>query len=469
MTNLSDTPETGTGNKKKHGCLRLLAAGVLLVLVLLVALHFLAPGIATRVANRQLPVRLGTNSSLDGVSLNLISGRAGVRGLRIDQPEGFEGDPLLTLDEASLRAPVLKVLSADPVVVDRIAISGLNLNLVSDTNQVVNVTKLGPETPKEEKEGKPAAPPSVWIRKVLLEQVRITFRDTQTDWDIEMADIQFELRDLRIEQPSPDGPAIADGRLTFHSPRADGLVKLRAKIGTLVPSKPETLPPMQIALGIVGFDLDLVRPFLRPSPALAKQALGGNGFDLLLFIRINPGDSPDIQLIDGRFELITDAGQKLGGPVGGTLEKPVFPFLNVFTDILGNQFGRVTRLGGNLFEGGYEAGETAVKTGGALVKGAACTAAGLAGGVLKTAKGVVTLDAGGALGGAKEATLGTVGKAADTVADTLGTAGEGVKKTTKRVFGGDEVEKWWSGVPERMEDFEEKARAWFDDHPFPKA
>jgi len=466
MNNLpNSSPEA---RPKRRGCLRLLLVILLLLVLVLAVLHFLAPGIARSVANKQLPKQLGTEASLDEIRLNLAFGRVGLGDLVITQPEGFEGDPLLTLDDISVHAPVSSLLSRDPLLVEKIDIRELRVQLINNTNQVMNVSKLGPaEKPEEKEEKEPSAPPPVHLVRASLQQSRVAFRDEKLDWSIEIDDIGVNLRDIHIAPTTPVPPGNIDAELTFHSPKADGRLRLLAKVGAIDPANPEAVPPLQLALGIVGFDLDLVAPFLKPSPKVAKATFGGSGFDLFVFMEIAPGDTPKEQGIDGHFLLITDGGHKIGGDLGGNLEKPSLPFLSLFGDILGNQFGRVTKLGGNVMQGGLEAGKTVAKTGTAAVKGAAKTVTGFAGGALRTVKGVATLDKDEALGGMKDATVGTVGNAADTVTDTAGTAGKGLKDTAKTVTGGDDIERWWKGVDQRLKQFELEAEKWFKNNPFP--
>lgn len=72
------TPETVVKKKNPKGCLKI---GLLSLVVLLVVLHFVTPPIARMIANAQMPKTLGTEARLDGLSLNLLTGRVGLRGL----------------------------------------------------------------------------------------------------------------------------------------------------------------------------------------------------------------------------------------------------------------------------------------------------------------------------------------------------------------------------------------------------
>ena len=465
--------------KKSSGCLKTLFIGFISILILaIIFIVFALSGVVTKVANDQLPKQLGTEATLGNSNINLLGGNMVLSELTIQQPEGFAdlGESLLTLEKFEVHAPLGKAIGQDPIVVKKARLSGLDLNLIVDSNLVFNISKLGPtpvEEPEpeivEDPETEPAAVPPVWVKHVLLEKINIAFQDYERDWGIDLSDIEFELKDLQIGESQMEGPGTVEGHVYFHSEKASGRLKLHAKVGVISPEKPESVPAVQMAMGLIGFDLDLVEPFLVPSPAVAKAAFGGSGFDFLLFMEITPGDAPAEQEISGIFHLITDKGQKTNDKLGGTLAEPKLPFTTLFADILGNQFGRIAGVGTNVAQGGLEAGKAVGKTGVAAAKGVGKTVGGFAGGVFRTAKGVVTLDKDEALGGMSDATVGTVKNAAGTVADTAGTAGSGVMDTAGTVTGGDDVAAWWANVEARQDAFDEEAKAWFEANPFPTA
>jgi uncharacterized protein YjbJ (UPF0337 family) len=91
----------------------------------------------------------------------------------------------------------------------------------------------------------------------------------------------------------------------------------------------------------------------------------------------------------------------------------------------------------------------------------------LGSGLLKTAKGVVTLDAETAKSGLTDATVGTLNEAANTVTDTADTAAQGVADTARTASGQDDVQKWWDEVDTRVSTFDAAVDAWFNTSPFP--
>lgn len=457
--------------RKKFGCLKI----TLLVLVLLaVVFHFTVSGIAKNIANKQLPEQLQTEAELGGLDLSLLLGRVGLSDLSIQQPEGFEEGPLLEMEKLTLVVPPVKAAKRDPLEIKQFTISGLTLNLISDTNQVMNVSKIGPppseeaaEIVEEPEEAEPGEPLPIWLNELVLENINLQFKDLAKDWEINLQDLNLEMENIQVDTDSGKGPGMLRADLIIPEGRVEAKIKLIAKIAPISTSATDRTPPIQIALAIVGFDLGLVDPFLQPSPTAAKTAFGGSAFDFLLFFELGDGSNHTEQEITGFFELTTNRGTELDDKLSGTFAEPVLPFTTLFVDILGNQFGRVTKLGANVAKGGLEAGEAVLDTGATAVKGAGKAVTGFAGGVLKTAKGVVTLDKDDALGGMKDATVGTAGHLTNTVKDTAGAVGEGVGETAGAVSGNTKSKQWFDEVDKRMAAFEEEAAKWFADNPFP--
>lgn len=466
--NLADSPVPAQ-TRKGCGCLKL---ALILIIVLAGLLHFITPGIVRSAANKALPELLGTEASLDGVTLNLSSGRFGIRGLTIAQPEGFEGDPLLELGSFQVRIPLLQAAGQNPVVVNKVHLDGLTLRLQQAEEDLINVAQLGPQEepaaagePVETAEMDP--PPPIWVKHILLENISLVFQDLAKEWGLELQDVRLEIRDLAIMEPKgPKGPATITAQVDLIGPRDTARLRVQGRLGNIRPDLPDTAPPMQLAVGLIGFDLESIRPFLVRG---VRTALGWGATDFVLFMEVGAGSTPEEQTIFGSYAMTTDSGQSYAQELGGTIASPELPFLNIFGELLGNQFGRVTRLGGNVAEGGVEAARAAVDTGAAAVRGAADTVTGAAGGLLRTARGVATLNREEAVGGLRDTTVGTVENVVGTVADTAGTAAGGVGAVTGTALGRDEIELWWEALDERVAAFETAAEAFFAERPFPSS
>jgi hypothetical protein len=71
---------------------------------------------------------LGVKTEVDGVSLGLLRGRVALRGLAIDNPEGFAGEKFLELGSVRVEAPP-RALLGDPVVIPSIVLEDLSLSI----------------------------------------------------------------------------------------------------------------------------------------------------------------------------------------------------------------------------------------------------------------------------------------------------------------------------------------------------
>ncbi len=465
--NLDDKPVESAAGKSRGGCLKI---GLLVLVILLAVLHFVTPVLVRTVANKELPKALGTEASLDRVSIFLPAGRVGLRGLRIEQPEGFEGVPLFQLGTLSIEAPLGRAMGQNPVTVNHLRIHDVFVRIVSDKEAVMNVARIGPPPEAEdEPAAAPAEPgtvPPVWVREVLVSNLNLVFEDLAKEWVFELENFELTLTDLRIAGAGgAEGPAELDGSFEILHEDLNVQFRILGKIGMIQPDQPERVPPIQLAVGLTGFNLDLVQPFMVRG---ARTALGGSALDFWLFLEIGEGSSPGDQALAGSYALVTDQDHRYGGNLGGTVGQPVLPFLTIFGDVVGNQFGRITSLGGNVAEGGIEAARAVADTGAAAVRGATGVVTGAAGGLLRTARGVATLDVGEATGGLRDSTVGTVSDAAGTVTETVGTAGAGVARAGGAAMGQEAVRRWWDAVDERAALFEAEAEAWFASRPFPE-
>lgn len=120
--------------------MRKLLVSVVLV-VLLGGLAALSLGaVASSAVERGGTYALGVETEVDDVELGLLSGRFGLRGLRVANPKGFDEPHLLVLDDAHLSIG-LASLTADTVEVPRLVVDGLDLTL-ERSGDGLNVTPV---------------------------------------------------------------------------------------------------------------------------------------------------------------------------------------------------------------------------------------------------------------------------------------------------------------------------------------
>lgn len=182
----------------------LILLAVLIVVIVVFTSFFLSP-IAVRVANKQLPEILGTEASVESISVSLLRGRAALGGLQIAQPEGFEGEPVIELKNASAEVSLISLVFR-PIRVTAITVDSPRVRLIRSREGLLNAEALIPpaDPDAEEKEGGP--PPAIILEKLVVRDILFSLKDLanpgrETVTSIENLD--FELEHLRIYPPLP--------------------------------------------------------------------------------------------------------------------------------------------------------------------------------------------------------------------------------------------------------------------------
>jgi hypothetical protein len=112
--------------------MRLLSRAVLVAVIVVVIVVVGAVAYIDRIADaaieRGATAALGVDTELSSVSLGLLSGDFGLSGLRVANPPGFESPHFMRLGQGELKLPLTTLLD-DPVVVPRLALSGIEVSL----------------------------------------------------------------------------------------------------------------------------------------------------------------------------------------------------------------------------------------------------------------------------------------------------------------------------------------------------
>ena len=145
---------------------------ILLVIVVLLSVNYLAKaGIEAGGT-----YALGVKTTVDSVSLGLVSGQAQINGLSIANPEGFKTPHLMKTGRVEL-AVVPGSILGDTIQVKKFEIDGLDLNMEQKSIGATNIGALldnikkatGGDKPKDDK-----APKDQGGKKVKVDQIRIT-------------------------------------------------------------------------------------------------------------------------------------------------------------------------------------------------------------------------------------------------------------------------------------------------------
>ncbi len=109
--------------------LAILAGALVVVLVAIVAIVFMSiDSIAKAAIERGSTYALGVQTTLASADIGILSGEFAMSGLDVANPEGFESDHFLRLDEGFL-AVSLGSLRQDIVEVPTLALTGIDVNL----------------------------------------------------------------------------------------------------------------------------------------------------------------------------------------------------------------------------------------------------------------------------------------------------------------------------------------------------
>ena len=114
-----------------------------------------------------------------------------IQGLRIANPDGFPDGDLAFMEQANLRLEILKLLDGR-LNVEEFVVSGLALNLISNTQGQVNWIITGPEQASESPEPQEEASQSAGLNadalgldRLLLENIAVLFRDERDGEELE--------------------------------------------------------------------------------------------------------------------------------------------------------------------------------------------------------------------------------------------------------------------------------------------
>ena len=128
---------------------RIVLWGLVVVVVLLVSVRIALPSVGVKVVNGVMADLLTVEGTLGDIDLGLFSGRVRIENLEIaqdpafrpDLPAGTELPPMIRLDSLSADVSVAS-LATDQIVIEEVSLKGLELNIVRDTNGVMNIASM---------------------------------------------------------------------------------------------------------------------------------------------------------------------------------------------------------------------------------------------------------------------------------------------------------------------------------------
>jgi len=131
---------------------------------------------------------LGTRTTVREASIGLVSGKTAIRGLSVDNPAGFSPSKFVALEEIAVNAG-LSSFTGDKIVIDRVALTGLVVEIEKDGSGVLNVQKFSDHIKKvtgggtdagaggEQKPAPTGESKEAVIRELRLEQMWVNLRN----------------------------------------------------------------------------------------------------------------------------------------------------------------------------------------------------------------------------------------------------------------------------------------------------
>ncbi|MBT3191738.1 MAG: hypothetical protein HN341_04215 [Verrucomicrobia bacterium] len=455
----------------KRKC-RLFGKLLLWIAGILIVLRVAIPVVGIAVANHILPGILGTEASVDSLDMILTRGRMSISGIRIDQPKGFEGGPLFSLGSTTVDFNVPSMWRR-PLTVESVTINSLEINIIRDTNGVLNVATLagGSDTnaPAEVPEADPAetdlepSTPSGNATAIAVEQTRVrnlsvSYSDFTYDPPLiaHIAECNLSATNVLFDPSSTAEELISTLELTAvlkQEGMHDGFVGIVGRLGTLSTNAPGTVA----AVRIVGLELD---PLGGVVPTGVAGTLGGSCVDAYVDLAMA------VDILDCRAKVKTE-DNTAPFAVGGTPTEPVIDKSTALFNLVGRPGALVGGVVTDVGSAGVEVSGAAAKTTLSAGKGVFKMAGSLGKGVYKTAKGVATADLGEIGDGLKTATVGTVSEGVNTVVDTASTAAKGVGDTATAAIGKDDTDAWRAGCEARWQTLWTEAQANIAEAPYP--
>ncbi len=440
---------------------------VLAVVLLLVVVLAVGPNLAVKVVNAKARNFVNAEVSLKDIDLNLFRGYIELEGLRVAQPEGFEGEPLLELPHAHVKLNVGSLLKP-PIVIRDVAVKDLSASIIKNADGVLNVEKLvrtPPEPEGEPEAKKPAgAPPAVALDSLLIENLKVRYVDSSFDHkdplDVGVNGLVLSVTDILFDTSAKPG-RVLPGRVKLTSKitqgkDADAHLGAIARLGVLSTN----VPAVNAGVRLAGLNLEVIDPVLPAGIGTGIAAvLGGSILDVEADISM----ASDVRNID---VVLVNKSMRLPLPTGGGFDTIMADLGKLLAARLG---GQVASMAGNVGAAGVEVAGTAAESALAVGKGAGRIVGNIGGGLLKMGKGALKGDVKSVGAALKDTTVDSVKEAVDTVTETAGTAVSGVTVAADKGLGGASAAAWRTNAPARWASAWATTVAMVDNMPYPAA
>lgn len=203
---------------RRGGLIRkvLIAVALLLVVLVVGGVLFLDSIVKAGIATAGTHV-LGVKTTVDDVSIGLVSGETAIRGLAVDNPQGYAPVKFLALGAVEVDAPI-SGLTGEKIVIERLVLRDLTIDVEKGADGKLNVERIvenlkkatgadkPAEKPVEEPKPQPAPPAGeskeALVRELRLEAITVNLRNIAGGKD---GVVEVKLPDLVLRDLSSKG------------------------------------------------------------------------------------------------------------------------------------------------------------------------------------------------------------------------------------------------------------------------
>jgi hypothetical protein len=299
---------------------KLLVALVILVVVVVIAVVLMIDSIARVGIEAAGTYALGTKTSVREASIGLVSGKTAIRGLAVSNPTGYSPTKFVSLDEIAVDAG-LSSFTGEKIVIERVALSGLVIEIEKDASGALNVQKFADHLKQATgggsgASGEPKPAPTgeskeAVIRELRLEKMQVNLRNIAGGKD---GLVEVKLPDLVIRDLS------SKGGVDVLASELSGVVIGSAIKGVLAANieglGSEVLGGLQGAVeGIGGAITGPLRDAVDKGVTEAGAALKAVGEGITKGLGEAAG-----KVLDGAGKALEGAGKSIGEGVGNALD-----------------------------------------------------------------------------------------------------------------------------------------------------
>ena len=199
---------------RRGGLIRkvLIAIALLLVVLVVGGVLFLDSIVKAGIATAGTHV-LGVKTTVEDVSIGVVSGETAIRGLAVDNPQGYAPVKFLALGAVEVDAPI-SGLTGEKIVIERLVLRDLTIDVEKGADGKLNVERIvenlkkatGADKPADQTQPQPAPPAGeskeALVRELRLEAITVNLRNIAGGKD---GVVEVKLPDLVLRDLSSKG------------------------------------------------------------------------------------------------------------------------------------------------------------------------------------------------------------------------------------------------------------------------